>query len=225
MEGDVLRGVPCGAGDDHGRGDALGKGRRPAQRLHAAHRAADHGEQLSHAEMIEQHRLRTNHVADGDDREAHSPGVARGGIDRRRPRAAQAAAQHVRADDEIAIGVDRLARPHHPRPPAGLAGARMGGGDMLIAGQGMAHQDRVAAIGREGAICLVADVERRQQPAAVEAQRPRQRHRTASAITRIVGHSAVVRRLCVPVQAALASIRLPRTAAAAIRPVCAAPFI
>ena len=49
--------------------DAVGIGRRPAQRLHPAHRPADDRGQRVDAEMIEQHRLRAHHVADGDDRE------------------------------------------------------------------------------------------------------------------------------------------------------------
>ena len=56
----------------------------------------------------------------------------------------------------------------HARPPAGLAGDRMGAGDMLVAGQRMADQDRVAAVGVQRAIGFIGDVDRRQRAAAVE---------------------------------------------------------
>src|SRR3546814_1792500 len=69
VEGEVLRRMACGRGDRHGGEDTLRVARRPLQHLHAAHRAADHAEQLADAEMVEQHRLRIDHVADGDDRE------------------------------------------------------------------------------------------------------------------------------------------------------------
>ena len=64
----------------------------PLQHLHAAHRTAGDREQRVDAEMIEQHRLRTHHVADGDDREIKAPGLAGLGIGRGRPRRAHAAA-------------------------------------------------------------------------------------------------------------------------------------
>ena len=50
---------------------ALGKVGRQAQRLHPAHRPADHGVQPLDPQRIEQRDLRADHVADGDDREAH----------------------------------------------------------------------------------------------------------------------------------------------------------
>lgn len=48
-----------------------GIGRRPGERLHPAHRPADHGIKSPDTQMIEQHRLRAYHVADGDDGKAH----------------------------------------------------------------------------------------------------------------------------------------------------------
>ena len=67
-------------------------------------------------------------------------------IDRGRAGRAHAAADHVRADDEIALGVDRLAGADHGLPPAGLAGHRMHAGDVLVAGQRVADQHRIAAL-------------------------------------------------------------------------------
>ena len=61
---------------------------------------------------------------------------------------AHAAAQDVGADDEIAVGVDALARPDHDVPPSGL-GIVSGvvSGHVGIAGQGVGDQHGVAAIG------------------------------------------------------------------------------
>ena len=159
------------AGDRQRRENALGIGRGPLQRLHAAHRAADHAEQRVDAEAVEQHGLRAHHVGNGDDREIQPPRLAGGGIDRGRPGRAHAAADHVGADDEVAVGVERPAGADHGVPPAGLAGHRMHIGDMLIAGQRMADQNGVGAIGIEVAIGLVGDLERREIDAAIELQR------------------------------------------------------
>ena len=52
------------------RSDALGEVRGQAQRLHPAHRAADHRVQPLDPERVEQRDLRADHVADGDDRES-----------------------------------------------------------------------------------------------------------------------------------------------------------
>ena len=81
-------------------------------------------------------------------------------IGRGRPGRAHAAAEHIRADDEIAVGVDRLAGADHGLPPAGLAGDRMDVGDMLVAGQRVADQHRVGRVGVERAVGLVGDLER-----------------------------------------------------------------
>ncbi len=72
------------------------------------------------------------------------------------------------ADDEITLGVDRPAGSDHRFPPAGLAGNRMDIGDVLIAGQRMADQDGVRALGIERTIGLVGDLERREIDARVE---------------------------------------------------------
>ena len=146
-------------------------GRGPLQRLHAAHRAADHAEQRVDAEPVDQHGLRAHHVGNGDDRKIQPPQFAGGGIGRGRPGRAHAAADHVRADDEIAVGIERAAGTDHGFPPARLAGHRMDVGDMLIAGQRMADQDGVGALGIELAIGLIGDLERREIDAAIELQR------------------------------------------------------
>ena len=120
---------------------------------------------------VEQHGLRAHHVGNGDDRKIQSPHLAGGGIGRGRPGRAHAAADHVRADDEVAVGVERPAGTDHGFPPAGLAGHRVHIVDVLVAGQRVADQDGVGAIGVEFAIGLVGDLERREIDAAIELQR------------------------------------------------------
>ena len=168
---DVLRRMARGAGDRQRREHALGIGRGPLQRLHAAHRAADHAEQRLDAQPIDQHGLRAHHVGNGDDRKIQPPHLAGRGIGRGRPGRAHAAADHVGADDEVLVGVERPAGADHGLPPAGLAGHRMHIGDVLVAGQRVADQNGVGAIGIEFAIGLVGDLERREIDAAIELQR------------------------------------------------------
>src|SRR4029079_17632602 len=67
-------------------------------------------------------------------------------------------------------GVDRTARPDHRLPPATLAGDRMNVGDMLVASQRMADQDRVAARSVERAVGLIRDLKRCQVHAGIEPQ-------------------------------------------------------
>ena len=168
---DVLRRMACRAGDRQRREHALRIGGGPLQHLHAAHRAADHAEQRLDAEPVEQHGLRAHHVGNGDDRKIQPPGLAGGRIGRGRTGRAHAAADHVRADDEVSVGIERPAGTDHDFPPAGLAGQRMHIGDVLIAGQRMADQNGVGAIGIEFAIGLIGDLERREIDAAIELQR------------------------------------------------------
>ncbi len=168
---DVLRGVPRAAGDRHHREHAVRISRGPLQRLHASHRAADDAQQRFDAETIEQHRLRPHHVRYRDDRKIQSPHLAGGGIGRGRTGRAHAAADHIRADDEVSVGIERPASTDHDFPPAGFTGQWMQVGDVLIQRQRMADHDRVGAFGVELAVGLVGDLERRQIDAAIELQR------------------------------------------------------
>ncbi len=92
-------------------------------------------------------------------------------IDGRRPGGAEAAADDVRADDEETVRVDDLARPDQHFPPSGLAGDRIGIGDVLVARQRVADQDRVGARLVQASIGLVGDLERRERLAGIELQR------------------------------------------------------
>ena len=93
-------------------------------------------------------------------------------IDRGGPGRAHAAAEDVGADDEEAVGVDRLARArscvsHQP----GLPVTGCVAGDVLVAGQRVADQDGVGLGGVERAVGLVGDLEGAELLAAVEPQR------------------------------------------------------
>ena len=52
-----------------------------------------------------------------------------------------------------------------------LAGDRMDVGDVLVAGERVADQHRIAALGVERAVGLVGDLERREVDAGIEPQR------------------------------------------------------
>ena len=133
---------------------------RPFERLHAAHRAARHAQQPRDAERIDQHLLQPHHVANGDHRKRQRIRPAGGGIDRGRPGGSLAAAQHVGADDEIAVGVERLARTDHVVPPARLAGLVADAGRVRIARESVRDQDGVRAVGIQMAVGLVRDLNR-----------------------------------------------------------------
>jgi hypothetical protein len=120
--------------------------------------------------MVDQHTLGMYHVGDRDHRETQPVGFAGGRIGFLRAHRAKAPSQHIGAQDEVAVGIQRLARPHHYIPPSLLAGGWMRFGDELVTGQRMADQDRVGFVGVQHAIGLVGDRERAQRDAAVEVQ-------------------------------------------------------
>ena len=69
-------------------------------------------------------------------------GPARFRIDAVGPGGAAAAAQDVRADDEVAVRVDGVAGPHHDVPPAGVV-LRVVPRHVRVAGKGVADEHRV----------------------------------------------------------------------------------
>ena len=98
-------------------------------------------------------------------------GLARRRIDVARSRRPHAAADHIGADDEEPVGVDRLAGTDDDVPPAGLARHRVSAGDELIAGERMRDEHRVRALGVQRAVGHVGDGERRKLLARIQDQR------------------------------------------------------
>ena len=172
VEGDVLGRMTGRPGDADRREDPLGIVRRPLKGLHPTHGGADDGEQGLDPQGLHQHGLGPDHVGDGDHREGQAPGRAGRRIAGAGARRAHAAAQDIGADDEEAIGVQGQAAPHHPGPPARLARHRVGGGQVLVAGQGVHHQDGVRPVGVEPAIGAVGHLEGRQGRARIQPERP-----------------------------------------------------
>ena len=86
------------------------------------------------------------------------------------PGRAAAAAQDVRADDEVAVGVDRLAGPDDDVPPAGIV-VGVVPGDVRIAGEGVADQHGVVALRVEPAVGLVGHGHLGQPPAQLQLER------------------------------------------------------
>jgi len=160
-----------GGRDRQGAEHPLGVEGRPLQHLHAAHRAAGDAEQRLDAEAVDQLRLSAHHVANRHDGEIEAVRFARGGIERGGPGGAQAAADHVGADDEEAVGVERSARADHGLPPTVAPGDGVTVGDVLIARQRVTHQDRVALGGVEHAIGLIGDGQRREIDAGFHRKR------------------------------------------------------
>jgi len=157
VEGDVLRRMARGGRDGDRGEDAVGIGRRPLQHLHAAHGAADDAEKIADAELVEQHRLRAHHVADGDDGKIEPVGFAGFRVHILWPGRAHASADDVLTDDEEAVGVDGKPRADHERPPAGLAGKGMEARSILVERQGMADQHCIRPVGIERAVGLIGD--------------------------------------------------------------------
>ena len=137
--------------------------------------------------------LRAHHVGNGDHGKVRAVRPAGRGIVRRRPRRAAAAAEEIGADDEEAVGVERLAGADHAVPPAqaaaaigvallgGEAVARAGGRGrgrvacgVRVAGKRVTHEDHVVARGRERAVGFVGDADGVELAAAVERERARQ---------------------------------------------------
>ena len=128
---------------------------------------------LLDAQMVEQHGLGLDHVADRDDRKVEAPGAPCRRVDLLRPAGSHAAAERVAADHEVTVGIEGLAGSHHQLPPAGFAGDRVGAYDELIAGERVTEQHRVGAFLVERAVSLIGE---REWPEA----RRRNRARAAS---------------------------------------------
>jgi hypothetical protein len=151
---------------------ALRERKRPLQRLHRAEAPADHRGEALDAEMVCKPRLRCHPVLHRDNREIRAPGFSRRGVDGSGAGRAEARADVVVADDEEAVGVERLAGAYEVVPPADVLGRiRVAAGDVVRGVERVAHQHGVGARRIQRAVGLVGDVELRQHRAALQLER------------------------------------------------------
>ena len=193
VPGHALRVEGMSARDRHDSVDLVGVEDRPLERLHASERAAGHRREPLDPELVQERALGPHHVGDGDHGEVGAVRPARRRVERRRPRGPAAAAEQVRGDDEVPVGVERLAGADHPVPPAerltgravavvgpeAVAGALLRGlgreaGGVRVAAERVADEDHVVALRRQRAVGLVRDTDRVELPPAVEPHRVRQ---------------------------------------------------
>ena len=126
--------------------------------------------------MIDQPPLHFDDVADGDGGEVGGIAAAGGRVDGVGPGRAAAAAQDVRTNDEVAIGVDGLARANQDIPPAGVI-VGVVPGNVRIARKRMADQHGVVALRAKLAVGLEGHGHFRQLPAKLQFQRLAERQR------------------------------------------------
>ena len=143
---DLLR---TGRSDGCNRDERLhevGVHRAPLEHLHSAHRATHNREPVRQIEMVHQHVLGADNVANGDLREGGAVGLAGLRIDRRRASRALATAEHVGAHHEVLIGVDRLVGTDQVLPPAvgGMTGTHLAR-SMRVTGERMGDEHGVTA--------------------------------------------------------------------------------
>ena len=153
------------------RAEVVGVVDRPLQHLHAAERAADRRERPLDAEVREQppvHRDEVGTVNSGNRRPYGSPVAgSRRGRARSCPGSRRAGSRRRRRT----VGVERLARADQVVPPAAAVGVAVVAGGVRVAGQRVADEDGVGAVGVERAVRLVGDLHRSQRRAGVEHER------------------------------------------------------
>ena len=120
--------------------------------------------------MIEQALLRAHHIPDGDHRERQRPGLPGRGIDVLGARRPHAPSEHIRADQEITLGIEHPARCGQRLPPPRLPGYRMRVGRVLVSAQRVADHDGVGPIRVELAVGLIGDRERTKIDPAIQPQ-------------------------------------------------------
>ena len=119
------------------------------QHAHAAERGADRRVQGVDAEVLDGDLCAARDVLDPEFRPGIAVGAGGRRVDVARAGRAEAAAERVRADDEIAVGIEGLARSDQVLPPA--RGRILGGaGGVRRRGQAGEQQDGVVVRGVQG---------------------------------------------------------------------------
>ena len=120
-------------------------------------------------------KINPHYVVHGDDWKVGSVTLAGPGLDRQWSRRATAAAKIVRADDEKAVRIERLAWTNAVVPPAGFAIVRvMVAGGVMVSGQRVTDQNGIVARAVERTVGLEAHVIAIERDPAVQGQRGRE---------------------------------------------------
>src|SRR5437660_11079688 len=123
----------------------------PFQRLLPTNRATRYQRQLTYPQMLDQLALRMHHIADRDNRKAHSVSAPCTWVERRWAGRAVTTAQDVRADHKVARRINRTAWPDQWIPPRYFHVIRLLGiMCMRIPRAGVRDQNGVIAFGIEG---------------------------------------------------------------------------
>ena len=158
VEGNALSALPRGRGHGDHAPDEARVLDGPLECLHSTHGAADDRVQGRDSEGLQPPVLCPHHVPDRHAGKRDPVGAAGGRVDRSRPTGTLAAPDDVGAENEVAVRVDRLARPDQIVPPARFTVAQtVNARAVVVAAQRVANQDRVVARGVEPAIGLVAE--------------------------------------------------------------------
>ena len=150
----------------HRLADHVGIARCPFIGLQRTHRGTSDHDELVDPKTLDQGLLDIDEIADGHDREIERVRLAGIGIDRGRACgrglgvACVEVHQRVGGEDEILVGINRLAGADDRVPVAGSGiGGGIFAGGVRIGREEMADQDRVGFVGVERAVALPADLD------------------------------------------------------------------
>ena len=170
-EGDVLRGEAGRAADLDPGSELVGMVDRPLQDLHRPERAADRACEPLDTEVREQPAVHLHQIGDGEDRKAEPVGPPRRRVGRRWAGRAAAAPEQVGRDDMPPVRVERPTGADQVVPPADPGGIAMVAGRMGVAGEGVAHENRVRSVEVQLTVGLIGDLGVRELRARVEHER------------------------------------------------------
>ena len=141
---------------------------RPFQRLHTAHGAARYAQQTFNPQRIHQHFLQPDHIPNREHGKRHRIGEARRGVNGTRPGSSLTPTQHIRANDEIAVGIESFSRPDHVVPPAWPARFVANAGGMGVARESVGDEYCVRTQVVQLPPCFIGNFNRRKTGPAFE---------------------------------------------------------